>query len=60
MKILRYSTQYKKDFKKYRHWPEKPHKLLKVFKMLENEEKTPPVISRQGRVMKKKQLILMN
>jgi mRNA interferase YafQ len=41
MKILRYSTQYKKDFKRYKHQPEKLQILLNVFRMLENEEKLP-------------------
>jgi mRNA interferase YafQ len=41
MKILRYSTQYKKDFKRYRNQPKKLQKLLEVFRMLENEEKLP-------------------
>lgn len=42
MKNLRYSTQYKKDFKKYRNQPQKLEKLLKVFQMLENETELPP------------------
>ena len=37
MKTLRYGTQYKKDFKKYRNNPQKLEKLLDVFRMLENE-----------------------
>ena len=41
MKILRYSTQYKKDFKRYKRRPETLQTLLEVFKMLENEEKLP-------------------
>ncbi|MDR1161782.1 MAG: type II toxin-antitoxin system YafQ family toxin [Tannerellaceae bacterium] len=41
MKILRYATQYKKDFKRYRNQPEKLEKLLKVLMMLENEENLP-------------------
>jgi mRNA interferase YafQ len=41
MKILHYTTQYKKDFKKYRNQPEKLQKLLKVLIMLENEEVLP-------------------
>ncbi len=41
MKRLRYSTQYKKDFKKYRHQPQKLNKLLKVLRLLEREEKLP-------------------
>ena len=41
MKTLRYSTQYKKDFKKYSAQPKKLQKLLEVFRMLANEEKLP-------------------
>lgn len=41
MKTLRYSTQYKKDFKKYRNDPIKLAKLLEVFRMLENEIELP-------------------
>lgn len=41
MKILHYSTQYKKDFKKYRNHPKKLEKLLEVLRLLENEEDLP-------------------
>lgn len=41
MKTLHYSTQYKKDFKRYRDNPNKLEKLLKVFRMLENEIELP-------------------
>ena len=41
MKTLRYSTQYKKDFKRYRNSPGKLTKLLEVFRMLENEIELP-------------------
>ena len=41
MKTLRYSTQYKKDFKKYMNKPQKLEKLLNVFRMLENEVELP-------------------
>lgn len=41
MKRLRYSTQYKKDFKRYRNDPSKLRKLLDVFRMLENEIELP-------------------
>lgn len=41
MKVLYYSTQYKKDFKKYRNQPKKLEKLLEVLRMLENEEELP-------------------
>ncbi|MFV0468552.1 MAG: type II toxin-antitoxin system YafQ family toxin [Dysgonomonas sp.] len=42
MKTLRYSTQYRKDFKKYRNQPKKLEKLLEVLRMLEKEEPLPP------------------
>jgi mRNA interferase YafQ len=41
MKILHYSTQYKKDFKRYRNQPKKLEKLLEVLIMLENEVDLP-------------------
>lgn len=41
MKILHYTTQYKKDFKKYRNQPKKLQKLLTVLRLLENEEELP-------------------
>ena len=41
MKTLRYSTQYKKDFKRYRNNPSKLAKLLEVFRMLEKEIELP-------------------
>lgn len=41
MKILHYSTQFKKDFKRYRNQPKKLAKLLEVLRMLENEENLP-------------------
>ena len=41
MKTLRYSTQYKKDFKKYKNKPQKLEKLLNIFRMLENEIELP-------------------
>ena len=42
MKTIIYSTQYKKDFKKYRHQPHKIIKLLEVVRILENESPLPP------------------
>ena len=42
MKTLRYSTQYKKDFKRYRNNPAKLEKLLAVIRMLERGETVPP------------------
>jgi mRNA interferase YafQ len=41
VKILHYSTPYKKDFKKYRNQPGKLQKLLEVLRMLETEEELP-------------------
>ena len=41
MKTLRFSTQYKKDFKRYRNNTSKLEKLLEVFRMLENEIELP-------------------
>ena len=42
MKTIKYSTQFKKDFKKYRNNKKKVEKLLEVFRMLENEIELPP------------------
>lgn len=41
MKTLRFSTQYKKDFKRYKNQPQKLEKLLEVFRMLEKEIELP-------------------
>lgn len=41
MKTLRFSTQYKKDFKRYKNQPKKLEKLLEVFRMLEKEIELP-------------------
>lgn len=41
MKILRYSSQFKKDLKKFSNHPRKLEKLLDVLRMLENEENLP-------------------
>ncbi len=41
MKILYYSTQFKKDYKRYRNQSRKIEKLLDVLRLLENEEKLP-------------------
>ena len=41
MKTIKYSTQFKKDFKKYRNNKKKIEKLLEVFRMLENEIELP-------------------
>lgn len=41
MKTIHYSTQFRKDFKRYRNRPRKLEKLLQVVKMLENEMPIP-------------------
>lgn len=41
MKTIHYSTQFRKDFKRYRNRPRKLEKLLQVVKMLENEIPIP-------------------
>ena len=41
MKIIRQSTQYKKDFKRYRNQPKKLEKLLGVLSLLANDEELP-------------------
>ena len=41
MKAIKYSGQFKKDFKKYRNDKTKVEKLLEVFRMLENEIELP-------------------
>ena len=41
MKIITYSSQFKKDFKRYRNDRPKVEKLLGVFRMLENEIPLP-------------------
>ena len=41
MKTVRFSSQFKKDFKRFRNQPRKVEKLLQVVRMLENEEAIP-------------------
>ena len=41
MKTIRRTTQYKKDFKRYKHQPNKIQSLLKVIRMLENDVELP-------------------
>ena len=41
MKTLRYSTQFKKDVKRYRKQPNKIAKLLKFLKLLQEEQPIP-------------------
>ena len=40
---LRFSRQFKKDFKRYKHNKSVIDKLLDVFRMLEKGEKLPPI-----------------
>ena len=41
MKVIKYSSQFKKDFKRYHNDKSKVEKLLEVVCMLENEIKLP-------------------
>jgi len=41
MKTIRRTTQYKKDFNRYKHQPNKIQSLLKVIRMLENDVELP-------------------
>jgi mRNA interferase YafQ len=41
MKELRPTTQYKKDFKRYRHQPKKLKKLFEIYDLLRNEKPIP-------------------
>lgn len=41
MKILRFSSQYKKDAKRYRNQPKKMAKVLEVLQMLRDEIPVP-------------------
>lgn len=41
MKSLRATTQYKKDYKKFRHNPAKKEKLFKILRLLEDEKPIP-------------------
>ena len=41
MKTVRSTTQYNKDFKRYKHQPNKLQNLLEVIKMLENDIELP-------------------
>lgn len=41
MKKLKASTQYKKDLKRIRHNPQKAEELLKLLRLLENEQPIP-------------------
>ena len=41
MKEIHKTTQYKKDFKRYRNQPKKIEKVLELVKLLENEDEIP-------------------
>jgi mRNA interferase YafQ len=41
MKILHYSTQFKKDYKRYRNQTKKIEKLFEVLRLIASEEKLP-------------------
>ncbi len=41
MKILRFSTQYKKDAKRYRNQPQKMEKVAKILQMLRDDIPIP-------------------
>ena len=41
MKTIKYSSQFKKDFKKYSNNKIKVEKLLEIVRMLENEKQLP-------------------
>ncbi|MDE5554637.1 MAG: type II toxin-antitoxin system YafQ family toxin [Muribaculaceae bacterium] len=43
MKTLRFSSQYKKDVKKFRHQPKKMEKVLKILQMLRDEIPIPEI-----------------
>jgi mRNA interferase YafQ len=43
MKSIRKTTQYRKDFKKYKHQPDKLESLLEVIRMLENDIELPEI-----------------
>ena len=43
MKLLKPSTQYKKDYKRFRNKPEKVAKLFKILELLKNEKPIPDV-----------------
>lgn len=43
MKTLRFSSQYKKDVKKFRHQSKKMEKVLKILQMLRDEIPIPEI-----------------
>ena len=42
MKEIRLSTQYKKDYKRYKHQPKKIEKLFEVLELLKHGKPIPP------------------
>ena len=45
MKVLRFSSQYKKDAKRYRNQPKKMEKVATILRMLQDEIAIPPEYS---------------
>ncbi len=45
MKILRYSSQFKKDAKRFRNQPKKMEKVAEILRMLRDEIPVPPEYS---------------
>lgn len=43
MKKLRFSSQYKKDAKRFRNQPQKMAKVVEILQMLQNEEPIPKI-----------------
>lgn len=43
MRRLRFSSQYKKDAKRYRNQPEKMEKVAEILRMLRDEEPIPKI-----------------
>ncbi|MCC8036515.1 MAG: type II toxin-antitoxin system YafQ family toxin [Bacteroidales bacterium] len=41
MKIIRYTSQYKKDVKRYRNQPQKMAKVVEILNMLQNGQQIP-------------------
>jgi mRNA interferase YafQ len=46
MKRIRRTTQYKKDFKRYKRQPDKLVSLLEVIRMLENDIELPEIFKK--------------
>lgn len=45
MKVLRFSSQYKKDAKRFRNQPKKMEKVVEILRMLRDEIPIPPEYS---------------